>query len=150
MLLSMDNNQNICKIYDKACILTRADNQSKIQANKFLSLLRMISGRAGRSLYHKDDLMAIRLLAGRHQVSGEEKASSNLSTDMFKCGTAHCQGRRAGRSAGRSLPWHGRGLGFKSRPVHFNCFYAIQYLGHLHHDKSCQKQKVFLTPESSR
>ena len=24
----------------------------------------------------------------------------------------------AGRSAGRSLPWHGRGLGFKSRPVH--------------------------------
>ena len=27
---------------------------------------------------------------------------------------------RAGRSAGRSLPWHGRGLGFKSRPVHSN------------------------------
>ena len=31
-----------------------------------------------------------------------------------------CQ--RAGRSAGRSLPWHGRGLGFKSRPVHYQTF----------------------------
>src|SRR5438128_294941 len=26
---------------------------------------------------------------------------------------------RAGRSAGRSLSWHGRGRGFKSHPVHF-------------------------------
>ena len=25
----------------------------------------------------------------------------------------------AGRSVGRSLPWHGRGRGFKSLPVHF-------------------------------
>src|SRR5213594_1050135 len=27
---------------------------------------------------------------------------------------------RAGRSAGRSLSWHGRGRGFKSHPVHFS------------------------------
>src|SRR3989442_15258915 len=27
--------------------------------------------------------------------------------------------RWAGRSAGRSLSWHGRGRGFKSHPVHF-------------------------------
>ena len=40
-----------------------------------------------------------------------------------------CSGPRAGRSVGRSPPWHGGGHGFKSRPVHSHHFHARPHHG---------------------
>ena len=67
------------------------------------------------------------MLSAGFMGKGETKLKMSLGgilpTRLF--GVSAYSRSRAGRSAGRSLPWHGRGLGFKSRPVHFQAFYGI-------------------------
>jgi hypothetical protein len=60
----------------------------------------------------------------RLRPRGDRPRSAHLgprltTTKALKKGSAS-KAPRAGRSAGRSLSWHGRGRGFKSHPVHFS------------------------------